>query len=120
MYKVYYIYLLIFRIKTLEGLFAEVWQLIACIKFCQFFYTTHGVKKLCQTWHCLIIGRITRCHGWHHFLTQCQVSKSCQTFMLQSIAQLRQTSLHFFRRKTIIALELSHPIVGSYSNNIIL
>ena len=101
-----------------EGLFAEVGQLIVG-KDKLLFDARYGVKKkLCQTWHCLIIGRITRCYGWHHFLTQCQVSKSCQTFMLQSIAQLRQTSLHFFRRKTIIALELSHPIVGSYSNNI--
>jgi len=40
---------------------------------------------------------ITQCHDiWHRFLMPCLGSNSCQTSYLQSIAQLRQTSLQVY------------------------
>ena len=52
-------------------------------------------QQRCQTWHrVFILLLISRCHVWHLFLTPCLALKNWRTQYLQSLAQLRQTSLH--------------------------
>jgi len=60
----------------------------------QLFDARHGVKKRCKIWHRVILAVTNWCHVWHCFLTPCLASKSFWTLYLQSLAQLRQTSLH--------------------------
>ena len=50
-----------------------------------------------QTWHRVISARKTLCHVWHRFLTPYLAPKRCRTLFLQSIAQLRQSSLQLVK-----------------------
>ena len=81
------------RLLPTEGLIAEVGQLIARIKFCSFLAPDMASKNDARhgiglTSHWLIDAM----HGI--VFTPCLASKIWQTLYTQSIAQLRQTSLH--------------------------